>query len=75
MSGKMTPSEAERSELIWLKAHASGAGGCIEIASLVGGIAIRDSKDPGGPILVYTPTEFGAFLDGARNGEFDHFVR
>jgi hypothetical protein len=75
MSGKITPSEAERSELFWRKARASGAGGCIEVASMVGGIAVRDSKDPEGPILVYTPTEFGAFLDGARNGEFDHFVR
>jgi hypothetical protein len=75
MSGKMTLSEAERSELFWLKAQASGAGGCVEIASMVGGIALRDSKDPEGPILVYTPTEFSAFLEGARNGEFDHFVR
>ena len=36
---------------------------------------MRDSKDPDGPILVYTPTEFSAFLKGARNREFDHLVR
>jgi Domain of unknown function (DUF397) len=42
---------------------------------MVGGIAVRDSKDPEGPILVYTPTEFSAFLEGVRNGEFEHFVR
>lgn len=75
MAGKITLSEAERSELFWLKAQASGAGGCVEVASMVGGVAIRDSKDPEGPVLAYTPTEFSAFLDGARNGEFDHIVR
>ena len=48
---------------------------CVEIASTVDKIAMRDSKDPDGPILVYTPTEFSAFLEGARNGEFDHLVR
>jgi Domain of unknown function (DUF397) len=31
---------------------------------------MRDSKDPDGPILVYTVAAFKAFLDGARNGEF-----
>ena len=75
MSEKIMLSEAERSALFWLKAQASGATGCVEIASTVDKIAIRDSKDPDGPILVYTLTEFSAFLEGARNGEFDHFVR
>ena len=72
---KITLSEAERASLAWLKAQSSGANGqCVEIASTAGKIAIRDSKDPDGPILVYTPGEFKAFLDGARNGEFDSFV-
>ena len=75
MSGKITLSEAERGALLWSKAHRSTANGsCVEIASTVGKIAMRDSKDPDGPILVYTPAEFSAFLEGARNGEFDHFV-
>jgi Domain of unknown function (DUF397) len=75
MSEKITLSGAERSALFWLKAQRSGAdGNCVEIASTVGKIAVRDSKDPDGPILVYTPTEFSAFLEGARNGEFDHLV-
>ena len=72
---KIILSEAERAGLAWLKAQSSGANGqCVEIASTAGKIAIRDSKDPDGPILVYTPGEFRAFLDGARNGEFDGFV-
>jgi Domain of unknown function (DUF397) len=73
--GKITLSESDRQSLAWLKAHSSTANGaCLEIAAAVGNIAIRDSKDPDGPILVYTPSEFRAFLDGARNGEFDSLL-
>lgn len=75
MSGKITLSEAERRELFWHKARRSTANGqCVEIASTVGNIAMRDSKDPEGPILIYTAAEFSAFLEGARNGGFDHLV-
>jgi hypothetical protein len=74
--GKITLSPSERESLAWLKANISTANGqCVEIASAVGNIAIRDSKDPDGPILVYTSSEFRAFLDGARNGEFDTLVQ
>jgi Domain of unknown function (DUF397) len=75
-AGKITLSPAVRQNLAWIKARSSTANGaCVEIASAVGNIAIRDSKDPDGPILVYTPAEFQAFLAGARNGEFDNLVR
>lgn len=73
---KITLNEAERSSLTWLKAQSSSHNGaCVEIASTAGKIALRDSKDPNGSILVYTPAEFKAFLDGARNGEFDSLVQ
>lgn len=76
MSEKIVLSEAERNNLAWLKAQSSTINGqCVEVASTAGRIVIRDSKDPDGPILVYTRTEFGAFLNGARNGEFDRLVR
>lgn len=70
--------EAELNSLSWLKAQCStGHGQCVEIAATSdrNKIAMRDSKDPDGPILVYTPNEFSAFLDGARNGELDSFIR
>jgi hypothetical protein len=71
----MNLDEAERASLAWLKAQASTYNGqCVEIASAPGKIAVRDSKDPDGPILVYTPAEFKAFLEGARNGEFDNLI-
>jgi hypothetical protein len=73
---KITLGASERESLSWLKAHSSSANGhCVEIASATGKIAIRDSKDPNGPILVYTPAEFRAFLDGARKGEFDGLLQ
>lgn len=76
MSTKITLSGSERKNLAWHKAQSSTVNGqCVEIASAVGKIAIRDSKDPDGPILVYTSAEFSAFLEGARNGEFDGLVR
>ncbi|MGH3978060.1 MAG: DUF397 domain-containing protein [Pseudonocardiaceae bacterium] len=60
--------------LTWHKSsYSSGQGGnCIEIADLAhSGRAVRDSKDPHGPVLWLTPAEWTAFTAGVRNGEFD----
>ena len=61
--------------LSWIKSSLSLAqGSCVEVASLPeGGIGVRDSKDPAGPMLRFTPSEWQAFLGSARNGEFDRF--
>jgi len=59
----------------WIKSSLSFSNSnCVEIASLPGDqIGVRDSKDPQGPVLRFTPGEWHAFLGGARNGEFDSF--
>jgi hypothetical protein len=45
----------------------------VEVASLDGGlIGVRDSKNPTGPALVFTPGEWEAFTAGVQDGEFDH---
>lgn len=56
------------------KSSYSGAeNNCVEVAATNnGGRAVRDSKDPSGPSLYFTPTEWAAFLVGARNGKFSH---
>jgi len=56
---------------LWRKSPHSGANGCVEVAFLDGQVAIRDSKDQQGPMLVFNRTEWQAFLDGMRDGEFD----
>ncbi len=60
----------------WIKSsHSNAEGNCVEVASLgEGGIAVRNSRDPEGPALVYTPAEVAAFLAGAKGGEFDHLL-
>lgn len=47
-------------------------GNCVEFAPLANGrIAMRDSKDPHGPALVFNPSEWKAFVSGVKGGEFD----
>ena len=56
---------------VWKKSSHSEASGCVEVASVDGAIAVRDSKDRSGPTLIYTPAEWEAFIGGVRDGEFD----
>lgn len=58
----------------WKKStRSNGAGACVEVATnLSGVVAVRDTKDNGtGPVLIFTPGEWDAFLGGTRDGEFD----
>jgi Domain of unknown function (DUF397) len=56
----------------WLKSsYSSNGGDCVEVArNLPGVVAVRDSKDPAGPALVFTADGWRAFVSGARAGEF-----
>jgi Domain of unknown function (DUF397) len=67
---------AELGAVHWRKSHYSnGTGECVELATLPGGeIAVRNSRFPDGPVLVYTQAEIHAFLAGAKDGEFDQMV-
>lgn len=53
------------------KATASGDNGsCVQVARDDETVVLRDSKDPDGPRLRFTPEEWAAFLDGVRKNEF-----
>jgi hypothetical protein len=59
----------------WRKSSwSSGDGGtCVEVATnLTGIIAVRDSKDPQGPALIFNPAEWVAFVRGVMAGEFHY---
>ncbi|WP_063046627.1 DUF397 domain-containing protein [Nocardia pseudovaccinii] len=57
----------------WFKSsRSSGKEECVEIAWLAGGhVGVRDSKNPTGPALVFTPREWDAFTAGVQEGEFN----
>ncbi|HUZ24147.1 MAG TPA: DUF397 domain-containing protein [Streptosporangiaceae bacterium] len=57
----------------WKKSSRSGStGNCVEVAfNLRGIVAIRDSKDPDGPKLVFAPGEWNAFVAAVRSGRLD----
>ncbi|MFH8336984.1 DUF397 domain-containing protein [Streptomyces sp. AM6-12] len=58
--------------LAWVKSSYSVQNACVEVAVTAnGGRAVRDSKNPSGPIHRYTPAEWTAFVQGVKAGEFD----
>ncbi|WP_328512889.1 DUF397 domain-containing protein [Streptomyces mirabilis] len=62
--------------VVWMKSHHSTPdGNCVELALLAGGdVAVRNSRDPYGPALVYTRAEIAAFIAGVKDGEFDRIA-
>ncbi|MFD7899321.1 DUF397 domain-containing protein [Streptomyces sp. NPDC059743] len=58
--------------LEWVKSSYSGQNGdCVEVAALpAGGHALRDSKNPHGPVLLLGPGQWSAFVSGVTAGEF-----
>ncbi|MEU8707296.1 MULTISPECIES: DUF397 domain-containing protein [unclassified Streptomyces] len=62
--------------VVWQKSrHSNSQGSCVEFAKLPGGnVAMRNSRHPDGPALVYTPAEIEALLLGVKDGEFDHLA-
>ena len=66
----------ELRDVAWRKSrHSNSQGTCVELAGLPGGeIAVRNSRHPDGPALIYTPAEMDAFIRGAKDGEFDDLL-
>jgi hypothetical protein len=60
----------------WRKSRRSNpSGNCVELAELPDGqVAMRNSRFPEGPVLVYTRSEIAALLGGVQDGDFDHLA-
>jgi len=61
-------------DVSWQKSKRSwGSGDCVEMAKLAdGSVAVRNSRDPHGPALIYTRSEIEALVLGAKDGDFDN---
>ncbi|MET8830584.1 DUF397 domain-containing protein [Streptomyces sp. NPDC004610] len=55
----------------WIKSsYSSGEGECVEVAGLPGAIAARDSKNPTGPVLVFSREDWAGFIRGVSAAGF-----
>lgn len=66
-------SDARLAAVTWQKStHSGQLGNCVEAASLNSGdIALRNSRYPSGPALIFSRDEVAAFLAGTKDGEFN----
>jgi hypothetical protein len=66
----------ELGDVTWLKSRSgSPQGNGVELAALPGGaVAMRNSRFPDGPALVYSRAEIEALVLGAKDGDFDHLL-
>lgn len=65
---------ADLAGAVWKKSSRSNGNGgnnCVEVAQLDTAIAVRDSKDPSGPALIFGSASWTEFLNSAKIGEFD----
>jgi hypothetical protein len=59
------------STLVWARSRRCESSTCLEVAPTQdGGIALRDSSDPDGPILRVTRQDWDAFAGGILDGDF-----
>ncbi|MGH3535804.1 MAG: DUF397 domain-containing protein [Pseudonocardiaceae bacterium] len=64
--------EIDLASAVWRKSTRSSANGqCVEVATLQGATAVRDSKNPDGTALTFTPAQWVTFTTGLCAGEFD----
>jgi predicted secreted Zn-dependent protease len=60
--------------LTWRTALSCDGGACVEVAADRNIILMRNSRQPGGPLLQYTPEEWNEFISGIKKGDFDDLL-
>ena len=58
-------------ESAWRKSSRSQFSACVEVRFVGDRVPLRNSRDPDGPVLVFTAREWDAFVAGVKLGEFD----
>lgn len=58
---------------VWRKSSRSqnGSANCVEVACLTGAAAVRDAKNPSGPVLTFRQAKLTSFLDTVKAGHLD----
>jgi len=69
-------SATDLSGAMWRKSSISNSqGACVEMAEVgIDKLAVRNSRNPEGPALIYTPGEISAFIRGAKAGNADFLL-
>ncbi len=70
-----SPQPATLGQLSWRVARRCNGGACVRVASNGDLIVIGDSKNPDGPVLAYSGSEWRAFVEGVRQGDFDDLLQ
>jgi hypothetical protein len=70
--GAITMNSIDLSGAQWRKSrYSNGQASCVEVKIAVAAVAVRDTKDRTGPMLVFSPQEWRAFTACVQRGEFD----
>jgi predicted secreted Zn-dependent protease len=66
----------DHKSLTWRTALSCDGGACVEVAAAADRdvILMRNSRQPSGPLLEYTPEEWHEFVSGVKKGDFDDLL-
>ena len=64
----------DQKSLTWHTALSCDGGTCVEVAADQDTILIRNSRQPDGPLVEYTPEEWHEFVSGIKKGDFDNLL-
>jgi hypothetical protein len=69
----MTPrAEMRRGDVVWRRSSiCEGATGCVEVAFVDGGVLLRSSRVPDGPVVRFDNDEWDVFVRGVKAGDFE----
>lgn len=67
-------STLDHKSLTWRTALSCEGGACVEVTADRNLILIRNSRQPSGPLLEYTPEEWHEFVSGIKKGDFDDLL-